>query len=101
MKKQNPGRKLKAHGPSGIHNKGEYTMPYTALSHCSLTCEPKDDWGTDLTSTAVRFLRDTCQDLRFSREKEQEEPQGQVLEAEKRKDSGIWARVRAWWDRVW
>ena len=69
MKKQNPGRKLKAHGPSGIHNKGEYTMPYTALSHCSLTCEPKDDWGTDLTSTAVRFLRDTCQDLRFSREK--------------------------------
>ncbi len=80
MKKQNPGRKLKAHGPSGIHNKGEYTMPYTALSHCSLTCEPKDDWGTDLTSTAVRFLRDTCQDLRFSREKEQEEAATGILQ---------------------
>lgn len=46
---------------------------YTALSHCSLACRQMDGQGQDLTTTAVRFLRDTCQQLRFSEEREQEE----------------------------
>lgn len=48
-------------------------MPYTALSHCSLACRQIKDKEPDLTTAAVRFLCDTCQDLRFSKEKEQEE----------------------------
>lgn len=53
------------------------------------------------TMTRGIFSGDRLGLLWAIREKEQEEPQGQVPEAEKRKDSGIWARVRAWWDRVW
>ena len=53
------------------------------------------------TMTRGIFSGDRLGLLWAIREKEQEEPQGQVLEAEKRKDSGIWARVRAWWDQVW
>lgn len=48
-------------------------MPYTALSHCGLACRQTEDKEPDLTTAAVRFLYDTCQDLRFSKEKEQEE----------------------------